>query len=98
MPELAAIANGRWLVLADAQGERDRAHPRKRACARPPRPHRGAVRAGVPNHFTLIPANLITLAHFVVSAAMCLAKSSGVIGIGTPPRSAIRACNLASAS
>src|SRR5262249_39314255 len=51
-----------------------------------------------PGHFTLMPANLITLAHFGVSAAMCLPKSSGVIGIGTPPRSAIRTFNLGSAS
>ena len=45
-----------------------------------------------------MPVNLVTLAHFAVSAAMYLPKSPDVIGIGTPPRSAIRAFNLGSAS
>src|SRR5262249_61792164 len=45
-----------------------------------------------------MPANLITFAHFVVSAAMYLLKSSGVIGIGSPPSSTSRAFNLGSES
>src|SRR5262245_2969770 len=51
----------------------------------------GAVHSG------LMPANLITLAHFSVSFAMNFPKSAGVIGIGTPPRSASRALILGSA-
>jgi hypothetical protein len=39
----------------------------------------------------------ITLPHFSVSSAMSLPKSAGVIGIGTPPRSAKRAFILGSA-
>src|SRR5215467_9782528 len=39
----------------------------------------------------LAPENLTTLPHFSVSSAMNLAKSTGVIGIGTEPSSAIRA-------
>ena len=39
----------------------------------------------------------ITLPHFSVSSAMSLAKSAGVIGIGTPPTSASRALILGSA-
>ena len=38
----------------------------------------------------LMPANFTTLAHFSVSSAMNFPKSSGVIGVGTPPRSASR--------
>ena len=42
-----------------------------------------------------MPAYLITLPHFSVSSAMNLAKSAGVIGIGTEPSSAIRAAPAA---
>src|SRR5262245_23458243 len=46
----------------------------------------------------LMPANLITLAHFSVSSAMNSVKSAGVIGIGVPPRSASRAFIFGSVS
>ena len=36
-------------------------------------------------------ANLITLAHFLVSSAMRLANSEGVIGIGSVPKAISRA-------
>src|SRR6516162_1155799 len=49
-------------------------------------------------HSGLMFANLITLAHFSVSSAMKLPNSAGVIGMGTPPRSASRAFILESAS
>ena len=39
----------------------------------------------------LMLATLITLPHFSVSSTMSLLNSVGVIDIGTPPRSAIRA-------
>src|SRR5262249_45760526 len=48
------------------------------------------------DHSGLMPANLITLAHFSVSSAMNFPNSGGVIGIGTPPRSASRALSLGS--
>src|SRR5262249_25149224 len=37
-------------------------------------------------HSALMPANLITLAHFSVSSAMSLPKSVGVIGVPAPPK------------
>src|SRR5262249_7880587 len=49
------------------------------------------------DHSGLMPANLITLAHFSVSFAMNFPKSAGVIGIGTPPRSMRRCLILGSA-
>src|SRR5262245_24579797 len=49
------------------------------------------------DHSGLMPANLITLAHFSVSSAMNFPNSGGVIGIGTPPRSASRALIVGSA-
>src|SRR5215472_1640167 len=39
----------------------------------------------------LMPANLITLAHFSVSSAISLPKSAGVPGRTAPPKSASRA-------
>src|SRR5262249_40947183 len=39
----------------------------------------------------------ITLPHFSVSSAMCLPKSAGDIGIGSPPKSAILTLILGSA-
>src|SRR6516164_6779033 len=48
------------------------------------------------DHSALMPANLITLAHFSVSAAMCLPKSVGGPPNGVAPRSASRACILGS--
>src|SRR5262249_16441521 len=48
------------------------------------------------DHSALMPADLITLAHFSVSAAMCLPKSVGGPPNGVAPRSASRACILAS--
>ena len=48
------------------------------------------------DHSALMPADLITLAHFSVSAAMCLPKSVGEPPNGVAPRSASRACILAS--
>src|SRR6516164_3338429 len=52
----------------------------------------------VPDHCSLIPANLTTLAHFSVSAAMNFPSSSGAIGISTTPTSASRDFAFASAS
>jgi hypothetical protein len=48
-------------------------------------------------HSSLMPANLITFAHFSVSAVMKLRHSLGVMGIGVIPRSANRALSLGSA-
>src|SRR5947209_5547966 len=53
-------------------------------------------RAG-PNQSALMPADLITLAHFSVSPAMSLPKSAGEPGSTVPPRSASRAFILGSA-
>src|SRR5262249_12840899 len=41
------------------------------------------IKLTVPDHCSLIPANLTTLAHFSVSAAMNFPSSSGAIGIST---------------
>src|SRR5215472_16312619 len=43
------------------------------------------------DHSALMPANLITLAHFSVSSAMSLPKSAGEPASTVPPRSARRA-------
>src|SRR5882757_8740759 len=51
-----------------------------------------------PDHSGLMLANLITLAHFSVSAAMKAAKPSGEPGNGVAPRSASLALILGSAS
>ena len=59
-----------------------------------PRRGGGRLRPDLPPlllQFALIPAALITLAHFSVSSAMSLPKSAGDIGIGVPPKSASRA-------
>src|SRR5205085_6055809 len=45
----------------------------------------------------LMPADLITLAHFSVSSAMNLPNSAGDSAKGVPPKSAIRSFNLGSA-
>jgi hypothetical protein len=45
---------------------------------------------GLPRHSGLMPANLITVAHFSVSAAMSLPKSAGEPGFGTLPNDAYR--------
>jgi hypothetical protein len=47
--------------------------------------------------YGVMPANLITLAHFSISSAMNLPKSAGEPGSTVPPTSARRALNLASA-
>src|SRR5262249_11980713 len=44
-----------------------------------------------------MPANLMTLAHFSVSAAMSLPKSAGELGCGSLPNAAYRDFKLASA-
>ena len=44
---VAALAEGGGLVLHDAQGERDRAHPRQRARVGAARSNRGAIRPGI---------------------------------------------------
>src|SRR5215468_1822837 len=56
------------------------------------------IKLSVPDHCSLIPANLTTLAHFSVSAAMNFPSSSGAIGISTTPTSASRDFAFASAS
>src|SRR5215813_2777272 len=48
-------------------------------------------------HCTVIPAELITLAHLSVSSAMNFANLADVNGIGSTPRSASRAFDLGSA-
>src|SRR5947208_2993142 len=48
-------------------------------------------------HCGLMPANLITLAHFSVSSAISFPNSAGDPGSATPPRSASRAFMLGSA-
>src|SRR5262249_24383128 len=50
-----------------------------------------------PPQSALMPANLITLAHFSVSAAMSLPQSVGESASGVPPKSASRALSLESA-
>src|SRR5262245_16097816 len=50
------------------------------------------------DHSALMFALRITLPHFSVSSPMNLPKPTGAIGIGTPPKSAIRAFSLGSAS
>src|SRR5262245_46796606 len=53
-------------------------------------------RGGRADHSGLMPANLITLAHFSVSAAMNLPTSEAEPGITVPPKSASRALSLGS--
>jgi len=48
------------------------------------------------DHPGLMPANLITLAHFSTSAAMNFPNSAGVIGIDSRPKSSRRAFTLGS--
>src|SRR5712671_1682736 len=52
---------------------------------------------GLADHSGFIPANLTTLLHFSVSAAMSLPKSAGEPGSTVAPRSASLAFILASA-
>src|SRR6516225_8524920 len=58
----------------------------------------GIFGRGRADHSALMPANLTTLAHFSVSAAMNFPSSSGAIGISTTPTSASRDFAFASAS
>src|ERR1700674_2974882 len=51
-----------------------------------------------PSHSTFAPEETTTFAHFAVSAAMTLPKSSGVPARGLPPSSARRSRILGSAS
>jgi len=46
---------------------------------------------------SLMPANLMSLAHFTVSSAICLPKSAGEPGSTVPPRPASRPLSLGSA-
>src|SRR5215813_465555 len=55
------------------------------------------IRPALSGHSGLRPANFTTFAHFSVSSTMNFPKSGGVIGIGTPPRSASRCLILGSA-
>src|SRR5262249_47091687 len=55
------------------------------------------IRPALSGHSGLRPANFTTFAHFSVSSTMNFPKSGGVIGIGTPPRSASCALILGSA-
>jgi hypothetical protein len=50
----------------------------------------GVTEYSPPDHSGLMPANLITLAHFSVSATMSLPKSAGEPGFGTLPNAAYR--------
>src|SRR5262249_53420634 len=54
-------------------------------------------RSELPDHSGLMPADLITLAHFSVSSAISLLKSAGEPASPVPPRSASRALMLGSA-
>src|SRR5262245_42736838 len=55
------------------------------------------ISAPAPPQCALMPANLITLAHFSVSSAMSFPKSAGEPKSGVPPRSASLAFILGSA-
>jgi hypothetical protein len=55
------------------------------------------IGSGCADHSGLMPANLITLAHFSVSSAISFSKSAGEPGSVVPPRSASRALILGSA-
>jgi hypothetical protein len=46
------------------------------------------------DHIGLMPANSITLAHFLMSAAMNASNSAGVIGLVSLPNASRRAFNL----
>jgi hypothetical protein len=59
--------------------------------------HLWNVVSSKPDHSGLMPATLISLAHFSVSVAMCLPDYSGEPGSTVPPRSASRAFILSSA-
>src|SRR5262245_9901145 len=61
---------------------------------------RGLWNVGVElrDYSALMPENLITLAHFSVSSAVNLPNSAGVIGMGTPPSSAMRVLIVGSAN
>src|SRR5262249_1406729 len=54
-------------------------------------------RASTEDHSGLRPANLTTLDHLPVSSATNVANSAGVIGMGSPPSSAMRVFILGSA-
>ena len=56
-----------------------------------------SARRGWP-YSALILAARITLPHFSVSSATSSPNSAGVIGMGSPPSSAKRACNFGSAN
>src|SRR5262245_61302598 len=58
----------------------------------------GIFRRGRADQSALMPANLITLAHFSVSSAMSLPKSAGEPASTVPPSSVIRAFIVGSAS
>jgi hypothetical protein len=58
----------------------------------------GMLDRDFPRQSALAPENLTTLAHFSVSSATSLPKSAGIMGSGSPPRSASRAFILGSAS
>src|ERR1700716_3192763 len=62
------------------------------------RARQGEERQSKGRYSALAPENLTTLAHFSVSSAMILPKSAGEPTATMPPRSAIRALNLGSAS
>ena len=94
-PEASAISSPPWLLRllpAGAVAGWD-LHPLESAALSRRTP--GAVAAGQSG---LIPANLITLAHFLVSSAMRLPKSAGDPPISMPLRSASRDFILGSAS
>jgi hypothetical protein len=56
------------------------------------------VGATMTAYSALMLAARITLAHFSVSSATSFPNSAGVIGMGSPPSSARRACNFGSAN
>src|SRR6516164_7315652 len=76
------------------------AHRRKYGRAPPKSRNRcyGISDHGCLGYSALMLAARITLPHFLVSSAINFPKSVGVIGIGEPPRSAILAFIVGSAS
>src|SRR4029077_16987797 len=58
---------------------------------------RSKMSAATMDYSTLMPANLITFAHFSVSAAISLPNSDGPITIGSAPKAASRASRAGSA-
>src|SRR5262249_3029193 len=77
----------------------DEALPERWSCSRRLPAARNVMQPtpGPPHQSGLAPEILTTFAHFSTSSTMNVPKSAGVIGSGSPPRSASRSLSLASA-